>query len=341
MMSHPMDHIKPGMKIAAQMSPEATQQDFDFVRQMGVEYAVCWTDGSKSSADYYASRREVFGENGIEIFGFGNSDVHNQDAIVLGLANQDDKIEEYKRHIVNLGKAGIPYTTYAHMGNGIWSTEREATRGGSSARGFDLDKATVGHWGGREYAMPLSHGREYSEKELWTHFERWAKQVKPVAEDAGVMIGIHPDDPPVPNLGGIPRCVFSSFDGYQKAMEIADSPNIGICFCVGCWLEGGDLMGRDTVSSIDHFGGDKIFKVHFRNVDQPLPHFVETFIDDGYQDMYLVMKALQRADFRGVLIPDHIPQMGDDGRIGTAYSIAYMKALVHRAEQEVALEASN
>lgn len=334
-MSHPMSRIEPGMKVAAQMSPEPSTQDFDFVRQMGVSHAVCWTDATNSSADYYASRKDLFGEHGIEIFGFGNSDVHNQDAIVLGLANGDDKIEQYKQHIIDLGAAGIPYTTYAHMGNGIWSTEREATRGGASARGFDQARATAGRWRDREYAAPLSHGREFSEAEIWQHFERWARAVKPVAEDAGVMIGIHPDDPPVPTLGGIPRCIFSSFDGYQKAMEIADSPNIGICFCVGCWLEGGELMGRDAVAAIEAFGAERIFKVHFRNVDQPLPHFIETFVDDGYQDMYEVMKALQRSGFRGVLIPDHIPDMGEDARIGTAYTTAYMKALVQRAETEI------
>ena len=152
---------------------------------------------------------------------------------------------------------------------------------------------------------------------------------------------IHPDDPPVPDLGGVPRCIFSSFDGYQKAMEIAASPNIGICFCVGCWLEGGDLMGRDVLSAIEHFGGRRIFKVHFRNVDRPLPHFVETFVDDGCQDMYPVMKALERVGFRGVLIPDHIPEMADDPRVGTAWTIAYMKALKKRAEEDVALERAN
>ncbi|SVE03537.1 uncharacterized protein METZ01_LOCUS456391 [marine metagenome] len=120
-------------------------------------------------------------------------------------------------------------------------------------------------------------------------------------------------------------------------MEIADSPNIGICFCVGCWLEGGELMGRDAVASIKHFGGlDKIFKVHFRNVDQPLPHFVETFVDDGYGDMSNIMGALAEVGFRGVLIPDHIPQMADDPRVGTAYTIAYMKALVEQATSEIA-----
>ncbi len=341
MAGHPVDRIDPGLKIAAQVTPEPSPQDLDFVSRMGVEHVVCWTDAAHSSYDYYASRRDLFGETGIQVYGFGNGDVHNQDAIVLGLAGRDAKIEQYKRHIRDLGRAGIPYTTYAHMGNGIWNTERETTRGGASARGFDLDRAEAGSWGGRSYRLPLTHGRAFSEKEMWSHFEHWAREVRPVAEEAGVLIGIHPDDPPVPDLGGVPRCIFSSFDGYQKAMEIADSPNIGICFCVGCWLEGGDLMGRDVLSAIEYFGGRRIFKVHFRNVDRPLPHFVETFVDDGYQDMYLVMKALERVGFRGVLIPDHIPEMADDPRVGTAWTIAYMSALKKRAEEEVALEGAN
>ena len=104
---------------------------------------------------------------GIKVYGYGNVNVHNQPDITLGLEGQDAKIEEYKLHIKNLGKAGIPYTTYAHMANGIWSTERETIRGGASARGFNLDVARTGHWNKTEYAMPLSHGRKYSEDELW------------------------------------------------------------------------------------------------------------------------------------------------------------------------------
>ena len=74
---------------------------------------------------------------------------------------------------------------------------------------------------------------------------------------------------------------FQRFEGYKRALEIADSPNVGMCFCVGCWLEGGELMGKDVIESIRYFGErNKIFKVHFRNVDQPLPHFVETFVDN-------------------------------------------------------------
>ena len=66
-------------------------------------------------------------------------------------------------------------------------------------------------------------------------------------------IGIHPDDPPVDELGGIPRCIFSNFDGYKRALEIADSPNVGMCLCVGCWLEGGSKMGKDVFETIQLF----------------------------------------------------------------------------------------
>jgi mannonate dehydratase len=271
----------------------------------------------------------------LKIYGFGSSSVHNQDAIVLNLPNRDEKIEEYKQHIRNLGKAGIPYTTYAHMANGIWSTERETTRGGAPARAFNLATAEVGNWAGTEYRMPLTHGRTYSQEEIWENFAYFIKQVAPVAEEAGVRIGIHPDDPPVPELGGIPRCIFSSFDGYQRALDIADSPNVGVCLCVGCWLEGGNGMGKNVLDTIRAFGEQKkLFKIHFRNVDQPLPHFVETFIDDGYMDMYPVVQALHEIEFDGVLIADHIPMMGNDHRLGTAFTIGYMKALVDRVHAE-------
>jgi mannonate dehydratase len=150
-----------------------------------------------------------------------------------------------------------------------------------------------------------------------------------------VRIGIHPDDPPVDGLGGVPRCIFSSFAGYQRALDIANSPNIGVCLCAGCWLEGGDLMGKSVTDSILEFGQQKkLFKVHFRNVNQPLPHFVETFIDDGYMNMYAILKAMRAVDFDGVFIADHIPLMGGDPKIGTAYTIGYMKALLERVNAE-------
>jgi mannonate dehydratase len=179
-------------------------------------------------------------------------------------------------------------------------TQREAARGGAPARGFDLAKADKGYWNGKAFEAPLAHGRKYTREEIWENYVYFIKQVKPVAEELGIRIGIHPDDPPVEELAGVPRCIFANFDGYKKALEIADSPNIGMCLCVGCWLEDGKRMGRNAEETIRYFGGQKkLFKVHFRNVTQPLPHFVEIFADAGYAKMYPIMKALQDADFRG------------------------------------------
>ena len=112
------------------------------------------------------------------------------------------------------------------MGNGIWSSPQESTRGGAPARAFRLETAK-GTWVGKTFEPPLSHGRKFSKEELWENYTFFIKQVVPVAEETGVRIGIHPDDPPVPELGGVPRCIFGTIDGYVKALEIANSPNIG------------------------------------------------------------------------------------------------------------------
>jgi mannonate dehydratase len=191
-----------------------------------------------------------------------------------------------------------------------------------------------GNWGGKSYTEPLSHGRVFTKDEIWENYTYFIKQVAPVAEEAGVKIGIHPDDPPAPVLAGVPGCIFGNFEGYKRAMEIANSPNVGICLCCGTWLEGGkELTGKDPEEMIRYFGAAKIWKIHFRNVSAPLPHFVETFMDNGYYDMYKIMKALRDVNYDGIVIPDHIPSMVGD-RSGLAYCIAYMRALRDRANRE-------
>jgi mannonate dehydratase len=327
--------LQSGVKLALQIPPDPTQDDLRFVKQLGIQHVIIWVAGSQADSAHYASQRKQVEDAGLTLYGLGNRDVHNQDAIVLNLPNRDEKIEEYKTHLRNLAKAGIPYTTYAHMANGIWSTEREHSRG-ASARAFNLAEAQEGHWAGVRYKMPLSHGRKYSEDEIWDNYAYFIKAVAPVAEETGVLIGIHPDDPPVPELAGVPRPIFSSFEGYEKALDIADSPNVGICLCTGCWLEGGDQMGVGVLETIRHFGAQKkIFKVHFRNVSAPLPYFVETFLDNGYMDMYQIMSALVEVGFEGVIIPDHIPLIADDRKTSTAYTVGYMKALLERANAAV------
>ena len=293
----------PGVKLSVQMPTNPSDEDLQFVKQLGVDYVNIPTGGERATFENFLRLRQKVEAAGLRVWNIGNSSVHNMEEVTLNLPGRDRKTEEYKTYLRNLSRAGIYYTTYAHMGNGIWSTEREATRGGATARAFDLAKADKGNWAGKVFAGPLTHGRVYSKEEIWDNYTHFIKAVVPVAEEEGIRIGIHPDDPPVPELGGVPRCIFSSFDEYERALAIANSPNVGMCLCVGCWLEGGKLMGKDVLETIRYFGKrEKIFKVHFRNVNAPLPHFVETFVDDGYMDMYKVMKALRdrvNAEARG------------------------------------------
>jgi mannonate dehydratase len=101
-------------------------------------------------------------------------------------------------------------------------------------------------------------------------------------------------------------------------------------------------MGCDTLEAIRYFSGQsKLFKVHFRNVSNPMPApWQETFIDDGYQDMHQVMRALREVEFDGCIIPDHIPRMIGGSGPGLAYSIAYMRALVQAVNNEYSRSSS-
>jgi mannonate dehydratase len=327
----------PGIQIGTSISHNASDDDLQFVQQLGVEWVmVNVNDPTQHSIEHYLRLKERLAKYGLQIYRIANHDIHNVPEITLNLPGRDEKIEELCTFVRNLGAAGIRYHTYAHMGNGIWSTGHVEARGGVVARMLDI-KDAKGIWFGKEFVGELTHGREYTEEELWQNFQYLIRHLAPVAEEAGVYVGIHPDDPPVYALGGIPRCIFGTFEGYKRAMEISNSPNIGVCLCVGCWLEGGPVgMGCDVIEAIQHFGRQgKLFKVHFRNVSNPMPEaWRETFIDDGYQDMHLVMRALREVQYDGCIIPDHIPRMVGGSRPGLAYSIAYMRALVQAVNNE-------
>ena len=325
----PLDPLTPGIKISLQIPTDFTADDLSFAAQIGVQYVSIPTSGG--TYETFASFKQRVEAAGLKVANIGNMNVHNMPEVTLNLPGRDQKIEEYKQYLRNLGRAGIYYTTYAHMGNGIWSSTPEKTRGGAPARAFHEDSAK-GYWMSKTFEPPLTQGRKYTREELWENYTYFIRQVVPVAEETGVRIGVHPDDPPVPELGGVPRCIFGNFDGYVRALEIADSPNIGVCLCCGTWMEGGNLMGKDVFEAARAFAGmGKLWKIHFRNVTGPVPNFVETYVDDGYTDMKRLMRTLVDVDFRGILIADHVPAMVGDRRTGWAYSIGYIRALYDMA----------
>lgn len=320
---------RPGIQLGTQMPSDASDDLMRFARQLGVEWVMTSLPPEKHSLENYEALKKRFAKHGLKIYRLANNSCHNMEEVTLNLPGRDEKVEEYINYIRLMGKAGIRYSTYAHMANGIWSSDEEETRGGATTRALRLKKAT-GRWAGKRWTQPLSHGRVYTEDELWDNFTHFVKKVVPVAEEAGVYIGVHPDDPTVYSLGGIPRCIFGTFAGYQRALDIADSPNFGVCLCVGSWIEGGEGTGKNVNDAIRAFAAQKkLFKVHFRNVSAPLPEgFVETFLDNGYVDMTEVMRSLHESGFRGAVISDHNPHMVGGRMTAEAFALGYMRGLI-------------
>ena len=146
------------------------------------------------------------------------------DQIALGLPGRDRQIENVSATIESMGRAGIPVFGYNWMINqpGMqrksWRTSLSTSgRGGSISTSFDATLAAD---------APLFRDRAYTREEMWANYEYFIRAIVPVCEASGVRLALHPDDPPVDELGGIPR-LFGSPEGHARAMEIADSPASG------------------------------------------------------------------------------------------------------------------
>lgn len=330
----PLKPLAPGIKISMQVDEAVSNDDLIWIKQMGVDYLNVQTGNGRATLDNFLAIKKRVEAAGLKVWNIPNNDNRNIEEVTLNLPGRDEKIAWLKQYIRDTGKAGIGYITYAHMANGIWSSAPETTRGGGKARAFHLANAK-GFWNGKTYQGPLTHGRKYSKEELWENYTYFIREIAPVAEEAGVRIGIHPDDPPEPELGGIPRHIFGTFDGYVRALEIANSPNIGVCLCCGTWMEGGSHTGKNVFDAAREFQKmGKLWKIHFRNVTSPIPNFVETYIDNGYTDMWKLMTTLVEIDFRGNLIADHVPAMAGARQSAWSYSMGYIRALYNAAKEQ-------
>jgi mannonate dehydratase len=307
-----------------------TDDDLRFLQQIGLEWVRLEFGTGDVTLETLRAAQQRFAKFGMRIYS-GVHYAYRSTRLQLGQAGRDQDIETYSRFLRDLGKLGIPVASYDFHPANTYTTKMVQRRG-YTTREFDLGDF-------RSSVEKRAFDREYSADDIWANYTYFVRAVLPVAEEAGVRLALHPDDPPVSPMNGVAK-LFTHYDGYHRAEQIAGgSPNWGLTFCVGTWSEGGDRMGKNVFEMIRDFGGrGKIFEIHFRNVTGPLPHFVETFPDDGYMDMYQVMRALREAGFGGAVEPDHVPKLaGDEGmlRAGTAYCIAYMRALLRRANEEV------
>ncbi|MBI1895811.1 MAG: mannonate dehydratase [Acidobacteria bacterium] len=307
-----------------------TDDDILFLKQIGMRWVRAEFGAAETPLEYLRATQKRFEKYGIRIFS-GVQSAYRHPDVQLGRPERDRHIEIYRRFLSDCGKLGIPVASYDFHPANTYTTNFVERRG-YRTREFNLDDF-------RGKIEKQAFEREYSAEDIWATYTYFMKAVLPAAEEAGVKLALHPDDPPVAKMNGVAK-LFVHYDGYRRAEQISGgSPNWGLTFCAGTWSEGGDKMGKDVFGMIEDFGGrGKIFEVHFRNVSSPLPRFEETFPDDGYMDMAEVMKALRRVKFSGAAEPDHVPQLAGDGsfrRAGTAYIIAYMRALLRRANEEI------
>ena len=170
-------------------------------------------------------------------------------------------------------------------------------------------------------------------EQLWARLKFFLDELVPVAEQAGVTLAAHPDDPPLPFVRAQPRLVWQP-QLYQKLLDLKPSPRNALEFCVGTIAEMKDGNIYDAVETYSR--QQKLGYVHLRNVREKVPVYKETFIDDGEVDVLRVLRILKKNNFDGVLIPDHTPQMSCDApwHAGMAFALGYLRALLQIIEKE-------
>lgn len=286
---------------------------------------------------------------GLKLEALENVPIRFYDKAMLGLPGRDEQIEHYQATIRNMGRAGIPILGYHFMPNGVWRTSFTApARGGAKVSSFDLalvepDKPRSVQGNAiavRDSRMKqlIEDGSEQivTEEQMWANYEYFIKAVIPVAEEAGVTLALHPDDPPVEMLGGVAR-LFKNKAGFVRAMEIADSEAWALDLCLGCCSE---MVGGSStvVEMIEHFAPlGKLAYVHFRDVQGTVPKFQECFLGEGNYNPAKIMRLLRDCGFSGFILDDHVPYIVNDtpwGHRSRAHAIGYLQGLLDSLEAE-------
>jgi mannonate dehydratase len=283
-----------------------------------------------------ALRREVE-EAGLKLEAIENFDPAHWHDVLLNGPRYKEQIENVKTIIRRLGQAGIPIMGYNFSLAGVAGrTTGPYARGGATSVGMEgpmdapMPKGMV--WN-MVYDADVPAGVEppVSSDELWRRAGAFLAEVAPVAEEAGVRLAAHPDDPPTSTMRGQPRLVCQP-QHCQKLIGLNPSRANCLEFCIGSLAEmtEGDIY--DTVDQCSRQG--RIGYVHFRNVRGKVPSYRETFLDEGDVDMARVVRILKRNGFDGVLIPDHTPQMACAApwHAGMAYAMGYIRAILNGVE---------
>lgn len=270
--------------------------------------------------------RERIEARGLVLEGIENVPAEAFDDIQRGGPRREQQLEAYRQTIRNLGAAGITTLGYHFIVTYVWRTDMH-TRGRGDARvtAFDLDRIGDGNALATHTLTPHTPPPEgLDAAALWEHHRVFLEEVLPTAEQAGVRLALHPDDPPVDvDLGGAARIFISPAALARADEQSGGSPAWGVNLCLGTISE---LGGADSVrEAIELLGpGKRIVYVHFRDVRGTVPRFEECFLGEGNLDPAEVLRQLDEVGFDGFVIDDHVPAMlGDPDTWGDTSVAAY------------------
>jgi mannonate dehydratase len=253
--------------------------------------------------------------------------------VLLGGHKREEQMVFLKQIIRNMGETGIPIMGYNFSLAGVCGRMEGAfARGGAVSVGMDgvsQEPVPSGVVWNMQYAEQLGNGSmpACTSDELWNRVNWFLNELLPVAEECGVKLAAHPDDPPVSVLRSTPRLVFQPAM-YDRLYNLHPSPSNGFEYCLGSITE----MTEGDVYEYTrrHAAEGKIGYIHLRNVKGKAPHYRETFIDEGDLDVKRIIQILNEENYDGIIIPDHCPQMTCDApwHAGMAFAMGYLKSLI-------------
>ena len=343
------------MKIGLGIS-QPTEERLRYVKQLGGDGVTCfaqampgYAERGYATVDDVAALQQAIRDYDLELLVI-RLDPKATFATLFGKPERDREIDHICATLWAAGEVGVPTVFFNLTPWRCLPTAWPDAAGIPRGTGDDL---RPGSGPGRYYraegrggAVLLTHSQQRAEEdaknappvsaepegqtsveEMWERLAYLYERIIPVAEEAGVNVGAHPDDPPERTYRGVEQ-VLNTTDGLKRLTELVPSPRNGLLFCIGTVHE----MGGDTMAAITHFlEQDKIFSAHFRNPKGTVPAgaYREDFLDEGDLDMLEVMRLFHQHDYQGVLDPDHaIGIFGDErGRVGFAWELGYMKAL--------------
>jgi mannonate dehydratase len=281
--------------------------------------------------DELVALKEEITAAGLELHAIENLDPAHWHDVLLDGPKKRQHLENVQTIIRRMGAAGIPVLGYNFSLPGVAGRIKGPfARGGAVSVGMEVADQTpipTGMIWNMVYdpEAPADTVPPVTPEQLWERLENFLEAVIPVAEDAGVTLAAHPDDPPVPMLRGQPKLVFQP-RLYQKLLDLKPSPKNALEFCVGTLAE---MTEGDIYEVVDKYSRqEKLAYVHLRNVRGKAPQYQETFIDEGDVDILRVLSILKQNHFEGVIIPDHTPQVecGAPWHAGMAYALGYFRA---------------